>query len=95
MIGYARDFFRVMRLPCKGQSELMSREVDGAVSGGERAGLRAHRLMCRGCRGLARQLRWMRARLSEIGRQVEAGKGLPEDVRVRLAARIEESGENL
>lgn len=96
MFRTAREVARVLSLPCREHTVLISRNLDEPLSRPARWALRMHFLVCSPCRRFAGQLRFLRA----VGRRLRGGPGevsvlparMPEDVRARLRAKIGASG---
>ncbi len=90
MIGYVRDIFRVLGMPCRSHTELFSRQLDEPLAPGIAAGLRVHVLYCMGCKRFRVQIRALRGLMNVIGSEVNAGTGsssdqkMPLDVRARV-----------
>lgn len=95
MFRFLRDFFRTVAQPCRGQTALLSREIDEPLSAGESLGVRVHLLYCRACRRFRKQIRLLRELAREIGSRAEAPAGLPAEVRERVLRRIDANAENL
>jgi len=53
-----------MNLSCKEATRLLSRREDQRLSLAERAALRVHLAICRGCRALSEQIPFLRRALS-------------------------------
>jgi hypothetical protein len=86
------EVVRVLNLPCREHSILISRLTDGQLPRSTRIGLRLHFLICGPCRHFARQLVFFRraaARLSSgaIERVLSSAR-MPDEVRARIAARL-------
>ena len=56
-----------MNLSCKEATRLMSQSQDRELSLGERAALKIHLAMCRGCRAVSEQLRFLRRAVRRLG----------------------------
>jgi hypothetical protein len=89
-----RDFFHTLSQPCRGQTALLSRELDAPLSAGESLGVRAHLLYCRACRRFRKQIRLLRDLAGTLGSRTEAPAGLPLDVRERVLGRVGGNSEN-
>jgi hypothetical protein len=92
MFGGVLEVVRVMNLPCKEHSMLISRDADGQVRRATHLGLRLHYIICSPCRHFAAQLHFLRkaaARLapSQVQRALTAAR-MPQDVRQRIASRL-------
>jgi hypothetical protein len=87
-----REIARVMSLPCREHSLLISRDADAQVSRSTRVGLRLHYVLCAPCRHFAAQLRFLRraaGRLSAAAAErALASSRMPEDVRHRIMSRL-------
>ena len=86
------EVVRVMNLPCREHSVLISRDQDGQIRRATHIGLRLHFVLCAPCRHLAAQLRFLRRAAERIG-VVRAERALgdaamPADVRERIRRRI-------
>ncbi len=93
MMAYLRDFFRVLNLPCKEHTRLLTRELDEPLSRGEQAGLRLHLLICRGCYRFKKQVRYLRSLIAADLKLLEQGAEMPAAVRERLSRMIRERTE--
>jgi hypothetical protein len=49
-----------MMLSCRETARLLSQEQDRSLAFGERVALRVHLAMCKGCRNVGRQFRFLR-----------------------------------
>ncbi|HKX38094.1 MAG TPA: zf-HC2 domain-containing protein [Burkholderiales bacterium] len=56
-----------MNLSCKEATRLMSQSQDRELSLGERAALKIHLAMCRGCRAVSEQLGFLRRAVRRLG----------------------------
>lgn len=56
-----------MNLSCKEATRLMSQSQDRELSLGERAALKIHLAMCRGCRAVSEQLEFLRRAVRRLG----------------------------
>ena len=56
-----------MNLSCKEATRLMSQSQDRELSLGERAALKIHLAMCRGCRAVSEQLAFLRRAVRRLG----------------------------
>lgn len=52
-----REFWRLLNLPCRDITALISRSRDTSLSRGERFSLRLHLMYCSACRRFEKQLR--------------------------------------
>ncbi|MDZ4829398.1 MAG: hypothetical protein SGJ09_04265 [Phycisphaerae bacterium] len=89
MISFFRDVLRVLRLPCREQTHLLSRQLDAPLSRGEACGSRIHVLYCRSCRTFRKQIRLLRDLAGSAGRELQSAGELPEDVRRRIVKGIQ------
>jgi hypothetical protein len=89
-MGYLRDIFRVLNLPCREHTALLSRQLDEPLAPGERLGLRLHLVYCRGCRMYRNQIVLLRSLAARLTEDLERGDVMPQDVRDRIARRAEE-----
>lgn len=55
-----------MNLSCKEATRLMSQSQDRALSLGERAALKLHLVLCRGCRAVSEQFAFLRRALRRM-----------------------------
>jgi predicted anti-sigma-YlaC factor YlaD len=55
-----------MKLSCKEATRLMSQSQDRALSLGERAALKLHLALCRGCRAVSEQFAFLRRALRRM-----------------------------
>lgn len=55
-----------MNLSCKEATRLMSQSQDRALSLGERAALKLHLALCRGCRAVSEQFAFLRRALRRM-----------------------------
>ena len=95
MKRFVMDMLRVLRMPCREHTALLSRQLDGPLPRGEHVGLRLHLVYCAGCRRFRDQIRTLRALSRALGEQTKTGEGLPDAVRDRLIARAaQEPGKN-
>jgi hypothetical protein len=58
-----------MNISCKKASQLMSEEQDRDLSFTEWSALQAHRVICKGCRAVSRQLKVVRRALQQLFEQ--------------------------
>jgi hypothetical protein len=91
----AAEVVRVMNLPCREHSMLISHDTDGQLPRATRVGLHLHFILCSPCRHFAAQLRFLgraAARLGVVGaeRSLEGGR-MPPEVRDRLRRRLRSS----
>lgn len=56
-----------MNLSCKEATRLMSQSQDRELSLGERAALKLHLAICRGCRAVSDQLEFLRRAVRRLG----------------------------
>ncbi|HET8746635.1 MAG TPA: zf-HC2 domain-containing protein [Ramlibacter sp.] len=56
-----------MRLSCRRATELLSQQLDRELSLEEKAALKAHLLICRGCRAVDQQFRFLREAVRSLG----------------------------
>lgn len=56
-----------MNLSCKEATRLMSQSQDRDLSLGERAALKLHLALCRGCRAVSEQFEFLRRALRRLG----------------------------
>jgi len=83
------EFLRLLNLPCRDITALVSRSLDEELSFGERFAARLHVLYCSACRRYRRQLRLLHELLGRAG---DGGRdavsvplpGLPDEARQRL-----------
>lgn len=62
----AEELVRRMNLSCRRATELLSQQLDRELSAEERAALKAHLLICRGCRAVDGQFRFLRQALRRL-----------------------------
>jgi predicted anti-sigma-YlaC factor YlaD len=85
------EAWRVLRMPCREYAALVSRELDGPLPLLSLAALRTHLLVCRSCRNFARQIRFLHTAVRRLPERGPASdEGMPEEVRGRLRARMNE-----
>ena len=60
-----KDFWSALAMPCREASRLQSEQLDHALSGAQRFGLRLHLLYCTACRRYGRHLRFLRHSIQE------------------------------
>ncbi|MFO0834614.1 MAG: hypothetical protein U0638_06565 [Phycisphaerales bacterium] len=87
MIRVLRDMLRVLNLPCREHTVLMSRQLDTPLSRGEAIGVRIHVIYCLACRRFLKQLRQLQSLGRSLADQLDTGS-LPDDVRQRLRSSI-------
>lgn len=87
MIGFIRDVFRVLRMPCREHTALFSKQLDEPLPRGISAGLRIHVMYCGGCSKFRAQIRRLRVLAGKIGQDIESGEPLPDSVRARVLRR--------
>lgn len=90
MFVVIRDFFRVLNMPCKEHTVLLSRQLDAPLSPGEAIGLRVHIVYCRACRRFRTQIRRLKDLGTDVGTQLDKWELMPDAVRERLGNVIEE-----
>lgn len=76
--------WKILTLPCEEAARIMSDGMDRELSWIERAALRGHLVSCRSCKRFRRQLRVIDAAAKE------SSEPMPDDVRERINAAIEE-----
>lgn len=81
MIGFVRDVFRVLGMPCREHTALFSKQLDEALPPGIAAGLRIHILYCGGCKKFRAQIRRLRDLTVAIGQNLDSGEAMPKTVR--------------
>jgi hypothetical protein len=81
MIGFVRDVFRVLGMPCREHTALFSKQLDEALPPGIAAGLRIHILYCGGCKKFRAQIRRLRDLTVAIGQNLDSGETMPKTVR--------------
>ena len=84
MIGFIRDVFRVLRMPCREHTALLSKQLDEPLPRGVAAGLRVHIVYCGGCKKFCAQMRRLREVAGSIGRGLDSGEAMPPAVRDRV-----------
>jgi hypothetical protein len=84
MIGFVRDVFRVLGMPCRQHTTLFSKQLDEPLPPGVAAGLRLHILYCGGCKNFRAQVRRLRDVAGSIGRELDTGEAMPGAVRDRV-----------
>jgi hypothetical protein len=57
-----------MMLSCKESARLLSQEQDRPLAFGERVSLRVHLAICKGCRNVGRQFRFLRLAMQALSR---------------------------
>lgn len=79
---------RVINLPCREHSILISREADGDLPLATRVGLRLHFVLCAPCRHFAKQIRFFKRAARRLpdaaARRALVASRMPHDVRRRL-----------
>lgn len=90
MIRFVQDAVRVLNMPCREHTELLSRQLDGAISPGQAFGLRLHLLICAGCRRFKAQLACLHDMTRRLGSAAmdDSAEALPVDVRKRAIERV-------
>jgi len=63
-----------MMLSCKEVTRLVSQRQDRALGFGERVALRAHFVLCAGCRNLERQIGFLRRAIARLGETDDAAE---------------------
>jgi hypothetical protein len=63
-MSLSRDLMQILNLRCEDASSLTSKELDEPLRLAESLALRGHVLICRSCRRLRRQLRFLRAAIN-------------------------------
>ncbi len=91
MIGFVRDVFRVLSMPCREHTPLLSKQLDEPLPHGIAVGLRIHVLYFRGCKRFRAQIRRLRDIAGVLGQELEAGEAMPGEVRERLRRRAAEA----
>ncbi len=99
-MGFFVEVARTVSAPCWAHTEMMSRQLEGAATRGERLGLWLHFRVCPACRLFKKQLRTM---LSLHARATAPDAGgrtpIPAEVRARLESRLaafaDQSGNSL
>jgi hypothetical protein len=64
MLG--EELVRAMNLSCREATRLMSQREDRPLSFGENAALTVHLGLCRGCRAVSEQMRFLRRALQRL-----------------------------
>lgn len=67
-----REILKVLSLPCREATQLISRAQDERLSWGLRAAIRVHTLYCGGCRRFKRQIEFLHAALRHAVESAEA-----------------------
>jgi hypothetical protein len=88
MIRFLADIVRVMNMPCREHTVLLSRQLDEPLRPGQEWGLRFHLVLCTGCRLFKRQLLQIRALARSLAEEALKGETLPDPVRRRIVARL-------
>jgi hypothetical protein len=91
MIRFLGDMARVLNMPCRAHTELLTRQLDGPLSAGETFGLRLHLLICTGCRRFRSQIRRIRSIILSMQRETQDGPPMPQAVRERVLAHLTDS----
>jgi hypothetical protein len=84
MIGFTRDVFRVLGMPCREHAALLSKQLDDPLPSGIATGLRIHILYCGGCKRFRAQIRRLRDMAGSIGQELDSGEAMPLGVRERV-----------
>lgn len=87
MIGFTRDVFRVLGMPCREHTALFSKQLDEPLPPGIAAGLRIHIVYCGGCKKFRAQIRRLRELAGTVGRDLDSGEAMPGAVRERVLRR--------
>jgi hypothetical protein len=87
MIGFVRDVFRVLGMPCREHTALFSKQLDEPLPPGIAAGLRIHILYCGGCKKFRAQIHRLRDLAGTIGHDLDSGEAMPQAVRDRVLRR--------
>lgn len=90
MIAFFRDAARVLGMPCREHTVLLSRQLDHPLTRGEALGLWIHLRYCRGCFRFRRQIRLLRDVARSLGSDDGSGSRLPADVSQRVLKQIAE-----
>jgi len=91
MISFLRDMARVLNMPCRDHTELLTRQLDGPLTRGEALGLRIHLLICKGCRRFRNQIQRLRSMVLSMRQELDDGPPLPAAVRERVLAHLRKS----
>lgn len=88
--------WRLLNLPCRDMTALLSRAEDGQLSRAERFAARLHLLYCKACRRFLRQVRQLGEAARTAARRVSegadaAGPRLSPAARERIARRLGET----
>jgi hypothetical protein len=94
MIGFLADIVRVMNMPCREHTVLLSRQLEEPLRSGEAWGLRFHLVLCIGCRRFKRHLLQIRKLAQVLMEETLAGEALPESARRRILAKLKPGPEN-
>ncbi len=88
MIRFTRDAARVLGMPCREHTVLLSRQMDAPLSRGETFGLRVHLVICAGCRRFKAQMIQLRSMSRSLGQAMDQAGDMPPAVRERITAGI-------
>ena len=90
MKSFGRAISMLLTLKCREAAELLSRSMDGELSGAERWALRLHMGVCAACRRYRRQISSLREMLQDAQTRAEDGSlpgpPLPQQLREKLRA---------
>ncbi len=82
-------------ISCRKAAELMSRELDGRLSGWQRFALTTHLMLCAGCAIARKQFQWLQKMAGVVGTDPKAAEQLFADDKTVLqpeaAARMKET----
>lgn len=95
MIGFGRDVFRVLGMPCREHTALFSKQLDERLPPGIAAGLRIHILYCGGCKKFRAQIRRLRDLAGQIGQDLDSGEGMPQPVREGVLRRAADQSKKI
>jgi hypothetical protein len=95
MIGFVRDVFKVLGMPCREHTALFSKQLDEPLPLGIAAGLRIHILYCGGCKRFRAQIRRLRDLAGTIGQGLDSGESMPKAVRDGVLRRAAESSKKI
>ena len=92
VVSNVREVLRVLSLPCREHSILISRDTDGELRRATHVGLRLHFALCGPCRHFAEHLRFLRRAAAKLtpaaAERAMAAARMPGEVRARILARM-------
>ncbi len=92
MIAFVREIVRVINVPCRSHSVMMSASLDGRLARATRVGLSIHTVLCVPCRRLFAQFTLLHDAAKKLSREAQdrilRNEAMPVEVRDRLRATL-------